>query len=82
MPQTHLDRALAEEFSDQAEAIHALKAKDAAFRKLLEHNHELWQQIQKIQEGIAPAEDAWLETLVKRRLLILDELSARLAGYN
>lgn len=80
MTQTRLDRALAEEFADKAEAIHELKAKDAAFRKLLERNHLLWEQIQKIQEGIVPTEDARLETLEKKRLLILDEISARLAG--
>lgn len=79
MSETHLDRALTEEFSDQAEAIHALKAKDPAFHKLLERNHALWEQIEKIKERIEPAEDARLETLEKQRLLILDEISARLA---
>jgi uncharacterized protein YdcH (DUF465 family) len=80
MAQPHLDRALAEEFSDRADAIHALRAKDPAFDKLLEQNHELWEQIQKIQEGITPTEDARLETLEKQRLLILDEIAARLAS--
>lgn len=75
---THLDQALAEEFGDQAEAIHALKAADPAFRALLEENHDLWKQIQQIQKGIAPADDAVLEDLEKRRLAILDRIGARI----
>ena len=73
---THLDQALAEEFADKAEAIHALKVSDAGFRTLLEQNHDLWKQIQQIQKGIAPAADAVLEDLEKRRLLILDRIGA------
>lgn len=73
---THLDQALAEEFADKADAIHALKASDPDFRALLEQNHDLWKQIQQIQKGIAPADDAVLEDLEKRRLLILDRIGA------
>lgn len=75
---SHLDDALAEEFADKADAIHTLKATDGRFRDLLEQNHQLWKQIQQIQKGIAPAEDAVLEELEKRRLLVLDEIAARL----
>lgn len=75
---SHLDDALAEEFADKADAIHALKATDGRFRDLLEQNHQLWKQIQQIQKGIAPAEDAVLEELEKSRLLVLDEIAARL----
>ena len=78
MPTTHLDQALAEEFADKAEAIHALKVLDAGFRTLLEQNHDLWKQIQQIQKGIAPADDAVLEDLEKRRLALLDQIGARL----
>lgn len=75
---THLDDALAEEFADKADAIHALKVSDGRFRALLEQNHNLWKQIQQIQKGIAPAEDAVLEDLEKRRLVVLDEIAGRL----
>jgi uncharacterized protein len=78
MTDTHLDRALSEEFTGRSAEIHALKASDPAFRVLLELNHELWAEIQKIQESIQPAEDAVLEDLEKRRLQVLDEISARL----
>lgn len=74
----HLDQALAEEFADKAEAIHALKASDPDFRALLEQNHDLWKQIQQIQKGIAPTDDAVLETLEKQRLLLLDQIAGRI----
>lgn len=74
----HLDRALSEEFDSRADEIHALKAKDPSFGELLERNHDLWEQIQNIQNGITPADDDVLETLEKRRLALLDEISKRL----
>jgi uncharacterized protein YdcH (DUF465 family) len=74
----HLDRALAEEFAGQAEAIHALKARDAHFAGLMERNHGLWKQIQNIQKGLEPVEDAVLEQLEKQRLHVLDEIATRL----
>jgi uncharacterized protein YdcH (DUF465 family) len=78
MQDQHLDRALSEEFADKAVAIHELKAADPRFKELLELNHGLWAQIQQIQENIRPAEDSVRENLEKRRLAVLDEISARL----
>lgn len=77
--QEHLDRALAEEFAGQGEAIHRLKLSDAHFAQLLERNHALWKQIQQIQKGLEPVEDAFLEQLEKQRLSVLDEIASRLA---
>lgn len=74
----HLDHALSEEFAGQAERIHVLKQSDAHFRKLLDQNHALWKEIQQIQKNIHPASDEALETLEKTRLLVLDEIAARL----
>jgi len=77
---TKLSDDLAEEFAGREEQIHALKTKDAHFRRLLEDNHTLWKEIQQIQKGIAPAEDEALETLEKRRLALLDEIAAMIAA--
>ncbi len=74
----HLDHALAEEFAGQKDAIHALKVSDHHFRKLLVHNHELWTQIQNIQNKVTPADDSTLENLEKTRLVVLDEIAAML----
>lgn len=79
MADIHLDHALEGEFGGRADAIHALKAKDAHFRGLLERNHALWKEIQHIQQGLEAAEDSRLETLRKQRLHVLDEIAALLA---
>lgn len=79
MIDAHLDHALAEEFGDRAADIHRLKARDPRFRDLLERNHGLWKQIQAIQDGREPAEDAHLHQLEKQRLRVLDDISAALA---
>lgn len=80
MADEHLDHALAEEFGGQIAEVHKLKASSAHFRTLLERNHALWKDIQKIQTGVAPTDDFTLEDLEKRRLAILDEIAKMLAA--
>lgn len=79
MQTEHLDQALAEEFAGHGETIHKLKVSDPHFKALMAKNHELWKQIQNIQNGLTPTADATLETLEKQRLLILDDIAARIA---
>jgi uncharacterized protein len=79
-PMTALPDDLAEEFAGKGEIIHRLKLEDGRFRRLLEDNHTLWKEIQQIQKGIAPAEDEALETLEKKRLVVLDELASAIAA--
>jgi hypothetical protein len=76
MSDEHLDHALAEEFAGKGETIHQLKTGNPHFRNLMVHNHELWTEIQNIQTGVAPAEDAALHELEKKRLKVLDEIGA------
>lgn|GEM_PF-1087393 len=75
MNEEHLDRALAEEFSGHADIIHKLKMENNHFAKLLVQNHDLWTQIQNIQSNVTPASDETLDTLEKKRLIILDEIA-------
>ena len=74
----HLDHALSEEFAGHAETIHNLKTTDAHFANLLTKNRELWDEIQKIQSGVEPTEDSVLEQLEKQRLVVLDDIAARI----
>ncbi|MGZ3376851.1 MAG: YdcH family protein [Phenylobacterium sp.] len=74
----NLDTALSEEFADQAEAIHALKARDPHFHDLLEQNHKLWLEIRRIEKAMVDVEDRVLEDMRKSRLAILDQIAARL----
>jgi uncharacterized protein YdcH (DUF465 family) len=80
MQPEHLDRALAEEFAGEGDIIHRLKVSDPHFRSLMSRNHELWEEIQSIQTGIAPTTDERLETLEKQRLRILDEIAAAIVA--
>ena len=79
MQTEHLDNALAEEFAGHGETIHALKVRDPHFKALMEKNHALWLQIQNIQNGVTPADDAVRHDLEKQRLKILDEIAAAIA---
>jgi uncharacterized protein YdcH (DUF465 family) len=75
----HLDHALEQEFAGHAATIHRLKVSDPAFKALLELNHQIWREIQNIQNGVAPASDDHLHALQKQRLNILDDV-AKLIG--
>lgn len=76
----HLDHALAGEFSGHGETIHKLKLENAHFSKLMVTNHELWTEIQNIQNNVTPASDVTLETLEKKRLVVLDEIGAMISA--
>jgi len=75
----HLDRALAEEFAADRDIIHQLKVANPHFKALMEQNHELWEEIQRIQNGVTPAADEHLETLEKKRLKLLDQIAVLVA---
>jgi uncharacterized protein YdcH (DUF465 family) len=70
-----LDKALSEEFAGDESTIHRLKASDPHFRGLLNLNHHIWREIQNIQSGVTPASDAYLTSLEKQRLAILDDIA-------
>ncbi len=72
----HLDHALAGEFQGHAETIHKLKTSNAHFHKLMVQNHELWVEIQNMQNNVTPADDSTIETAEKKRLAILDEIAS------
>lgn len=75
----HLDLALAEEFAGHGDTIHRLKVEDPHFRALMEQNHDVWLQIQNIQNNVTPASDEARHDLEKHRLKLLDEIAALIA---
>lgn len=75
MPTEHLDQALAEEFAGHAETIHRLKVSSPDFKSLMVRNHAVWTQIHNIKSGVTPADDAYLHSLEKQRLKLLDEIA-------
>lgn len=80
MDDVHLDHALSEEFGSQIAAVHRLKASNAHFRVLMERNHRLWKDIHRMQSDLAPVADETRHDLEKRRLVVLDEMTAMLAA--
>ncbi len=71
---------LGEEFPDRIDAIHALKARDEGFAKILEEYDEVNDRIHKAETRIEPvSEDAEAE-FRRRRLALKDAIVAALAA--
>ena len=64
------------EFPDDGEILHQLKVSDPRFAGLAEEYHTENKEIQRIESGIEASSDSRLDELKKRRLLMLDEVSA------
>ena len=76
---SHTPHELAAEFPQDAGAIHALKTQDAHFAKLADAYHEVNREIHRIEAEIEAASDDRAETLKKKRLALLDEISPMIA---
>lgn len=72
---SHVAHELHEEFPDQAEAIHALKAENAHFARLAEEYHTLNRAIHRMETNVEPVDDATLEDAKKKRLALKDEIA-------
>jgi uncharacterized protein YdcH (DUF465 family) len=69
---------LRDEFPDQMDAIHALKASSPDFARLLEEYDEVNDQIHRAESRIDPISEDAETALRKRRLLIKDRISEAL----
>ncbi len=67
-------------FPDHGPALHALKLGSADFRELASEHHDLQSQIQRFEACLAAVPDDELEALKKRRLVVLDGISALIAA--
>lgn len=76
---SHVAHELHEEFPEQAEAIHALKTQNHHFARLAEEYHTLNRAIHRMETNVEPADDATIEDLKKKRLLLKDEIAGFLA---
>ncbi len=71
---------LGEEFPGQLEAIHALKAKDADFARVLQEYDEVNDEIHRAETKIEPVSQEYEVTLRKRRLALKDAIAGALAA--
>lgn len=70
---------LAEEFPDQLDAIHKLKASTPAFAQLLKEYDEVNDEIHLAETNVKPVEHLQEVQLRKRRLEIKDAIASALA---
>ena len=71
---------LGEEFPEQIEAIHALKAKSAHFARMLEEYDAVNDRIHRAEPDIEPMGDDEENRLRRQRLAIKDKIVAALAA--
>lgn len=71
---------LGEEFPDQIDAIHALKARDEAFAALLVQYDDINDLIHKAESRIEPVSDETEAEFRRRRLAIKDAIVSALAS--
>lgn len=70
---------LGEEFPGKLDAIHALKAQDAGFARVLEEYDEVNDQIHRAETKIEPVSQEHEADLRKRRLVLKDSIASALA---
>ena len=69
---------LHEDFPAFAEAIHALKVRDAHFAKLSEQYQDINGQIHRAETNVEPMEDLAMIDIRKRRAALKDQIFAAL----
>ena len=75
----HIDQHdLVHEFPEFRERIHELKMANAHFAKLFDEYHNIDHDVVRVEDGVEPTSDSYLEGLKKRRLKLKDELYAML----
>jgi uncharacterized protein YdcH (DUF465 family) len=72
---SHVRHELADQFPELTDKIHDLKLSNAHFARLAEEYHELNREIHRVEANGVDMDDAAFETLKKRRLAMLDDIS-------
>lgn len=75
---SHTPNELAEALPEHVELMHRLKGVDAHFTKLADGYHEVNREIHRGETNVEPMDDFHMEELRKKRLALLDEISAYL----
>lgn len=70
---------LGDEFPEQLERIHALKASDSSFAKLLLEYDEVNDDIHLAETSVVPVSQNYETDLRKRRLVLKDQIAQALA---
>jgi len=73
---SHVSHELADTFPELKDKIHDLKLTNAHFARLTEEYHQLNREIHRVEANGINIADAAFEELKKKRLAMLDEISA------
>lgn len=73
---SHTPNELIDMFPEQADKIHALKAENGEFARIFDEYHEVTREIHRGETNVEPMDDFHMEELRKRRLLMLDRVTA------
>lgn len=76
---SHTPHELADAFPDDHAVLHELKLHNAHFVTLAERYHDVNGEIHRIESEIETTSDEYTETLKKKRLALLDEISGIVA---
>lgn len=69
------------ELPEHRDAIHALKSKNAHFARMFDEYNEINSEIQRIEAGVEPTSDFYLEDEKKRRLELKDQLYQMIQAF-
>lgn len=75
---SHTPNELVEMFPEYVEKIHSLKIENSEFNRLFDDYHKITREIHRGETNIEPMDNFRLEDLRKRRLQMLDQVSAML----
>lgn len=70
---------LADEFPHDHDVLHLLKMENAHYVTLSDRYHAVNGEIHRIEAGVEPTSDDYLEQLKKQRLALLDEIGSMIA---
>lgn len=76
---SHTPHELADEFPGDHAVLHDLKLTNAHYVNLADRYHEVNGEIHRIEAGVETPSDDYTEKLKKKRLALLDEVSAIVA---
>lgn len=78
---SHTPHELGDEFPNDHDVLHELKLGNAHFVTLADRYHEVNGEVHRIEAGIETPSDDYTEQLKKKRLSLLDEISALIAAH-
>ena len=73
---SHTPNELIDMFPEHAGKIHELKAENGEFTRIFDEYHDVTREIHRGETNVEPMDDFHLEELRKRRLQMLDRVTA------